>query len=186
MDFTLNSEEKRFLLKLARDTIKARLEDRPLPDPEPISETLKVQTGAFVTLSKNRQLRGCIGYVVGIKPLYEAIKDLAVSAAFNDPRFPPLSSEEFPQIEIEISVLTPLTPVKDISEIEVGRDGLMIKNGFYEGLLLPQVATEYGWDRETFLNETCLKAGLHPYAWKEPETEIFKFSALIFSENDEK
>ncbi len=185
MEFNLSSEEKRYLLKLARDTISARLNQQPLPEPKPITPNLKVHTGAFVTINKRGQLRGCIGYVEGIKPLYQAIQDLALSAAFNDPRFPPLTKDELPQTEIEISVLTPLIPVHDISEIQIGRDGLLVKNGFYEGLLLPQVATEYGWDVETFLSETCLKAGLPPNAWKDPDTEIFKFSALIFSESDE-
>ncbi len=185
MAFTLNKEEKKYLLKLARETIKASLFDQPLPKAEPITENLKTKTGAFVTLNKRGQLRGCIGYVVGHRPLYQAIQELALSAAFNDPRFPPVQKEEFNDLEIEISVLTPLEPVKDVSEIEVGKHGLMVRNGFYEGLLLPQVATEYGWDRQTFLEETCLKAGLPPNAWRDPQTEIFKFSALIFSEHDE-
>ncbi len=185
MEFKLSPEEKRYLLQLARNTITARLNQQPLPEAKPITENLKVHTGAFVTINKRGQLRGCIGYVEGIKPLYQAVQDLALSAAFNDPRFPPLTKSELPQTEIEISVLTPLTPVHNISEIKVGRDGLLVKNGFYEGLLLPQVATEYGWDVETFLSETCIKAGLPPSAWKDPDTEIFKFSALIFSEKDE-
>ncbi|MHB2154252.1 AmmeMemoRadiSam system protein A [Calditrichota bacterium GD2] len=186
MGFNLNQDEKKYLLQLARETIKARLFGRPLPQPEAISENLKTNTGAFVTLTKNGRLRGCIGYVVGLKPLYQAIQELAIAAAFNDPRFPPLEKEELDDVEIEISVLTPLEPVKDVSEIETGKHGLMVRNGFYEGLLLPQVASEYGWDRETFLSETCLKAGLPPTAWQDPRTEIFKFSALIFRENDGK
>ncbi len=185
MEFNLSYEEKRYLLQLARDTISARLAQQPLPEPKPISENLKIRTGAFVTINKRSQLRGCIGYVEGIKPLYQAVQNLALSAAFNDPRFSPLSKDELPQTEIEISVLSPLTPVEDISEIKIGRDGLLVKNGFYEGLLLPQVATEYGWNVETFLNETCFKAGLPPDAWKDPETQILKFSAFIFSETDE-
>ncbi len=185
MEINLSAEEKRYLLQLARETISARLNQQPLPEAKPISENLAMHTGAFVTLNKHKQLRGCIGYVEGIKPLYQAVQDLALSAAFNDPRFPPLSKDELPLIEIEISVLSPLMPVHDISQIKIGRDGLLVKNGFYEGLLLPQVATEYGWGVETFLSETCLKAGLSPSAWKDPETEIFKFNALIFSETDE-
>ncbi len=184
MDFNLNKEEKRFLLNLARESIKAHLENAPLPAPEPISENLKVKAGAFVTINKRHQLRGCIGYVIGIKPLYQAIQDLALSAAFNDPRFPPLRKEEFRELEIEISVLSPLKRVNDISEIEVGKHGLLIRRGMYEGLLLPQVATEYGWDRQTFLKETCHKAGLPSNAWQDPETQIFKFSAFIFSEHE--
>ena len=184
MEFNLNNEEKKYLLQLARETIKAQLHEQPLPEPEPITESLKTKTGAFVTLNKNGRLRGCIGYVIGLKPLYQAIPDLALAAAFNDPRFPPLQKDELDDLQIEISVLTPLQKVNDVNEIEVGKHGLMVRQGFYEGLLLPQVATEYGWDRNTFLNETCLKAGLPPEAWQDPETEIFKFSALIFSEDE--
>jgi len=184
MAFNLSDEEKKYLLRLARETIEARLNDQPLPKPEALTPNLKVKTGAFVTLNKRRHLRGCIGYVLGLKPLYQAIPDLALAAAFNDPRFPPLTKEELDDVEIEISVLTPLEKVNDPNEIEVGKHGLMVRQGFYEGLLLPQVATEYGWDKWTFLGETCLKAGLPPDAWKDQDTEIFKFSALIFSEED--
>ncbi len=184
MTFNLNKQEKKYLLQIARETIKAKLFDLPLPKPEPIGENLKVKSGAFVTINKHGHLRGCIGYIAGFKPLYEAIPELAISAAFNDPRFPPLQKDEFEHLEIEISVLTPLEEIKDINEIEVGKHGLMVEQGFYQGLLLPQVATEYGWDKETFLQETCLKAGLPAHCWQDPATKIFKFSAIIFSDHD--
>ncbi len=184
MSFHLNEEEKKFLLQLARKTIKNFLDERTEKEETYFSENLKTESGAFVTLHKQGELRGCIGYVVGFKPLQDAIQDLAVSAAFNDPRFPPLSKDEFKQIELEISVLTPLERVRSIKEIQIGRDGLMIKRPPFEGLLLPQVATEYNWDVETFLEHTCRKAGLPPDAWKDEDTEIWKFSAIIFSEKE--
>lgn len=184
MDFQLTDDEKKFMLRLARSTILDFLNERPLQKQDYFSETLKTKCGAFVTLHIRGQLRGCIGYVTAIKPLQEAIADLAISAAFNDPRFPPLRKTEFDQIDIEISVLTPLQNVSNIDEIQVGRDGLVIKQGAYQGLLLPQVATEYGWDTLTFLHETCHKAGLPADAWQDEHTEIFRFQALIFSEND--
>jgi len=182
MSFRLSDSEKFFLLKLARETIFNFLHDKSSSKQDFFSENLKTKTGAFVTIHKKGALRGCIGYVRGFKPLQEAISDLAVSAAFNDPRFPPLQMDEFTEIDLEISVLTPLQRVSDISEIKIGRDGLLIKRPPYQGLLLPQVAMEYGWDVETFLAETCRKAGLPANAWQDSEAEIERFSALIFSE----
>ncbi len=182
MSFSINEQEKIFLLELARKSIRNFLEDKQPGVIEYFSETLKTHSGAFVTLHINHDLRGCIGYVKAFKPLQDAISDLAVSAAFNDPRFPTLIEKEFDDIDIEISVLTPLAKVNDTSEIKIGRDGLLIKKGFYEGLLLPQVATDYNWDRDTFLEQTCHKAHLPAEAWKDSETEIFSFSAIIFSE----
>ena len=183
MSFDLNNQEKIFLLKLARTSIRLHLLGK-YPEQTPyFSETLKTESGAFVTLHINKELRGCIGYVKAFKPLQDAIADLAVSAAFNDPRFPALASEEFKQIDLEISVLTPPEIVKDVSDIQIGRDGLIIKNGFYEGLLLPQVAVEYNWDRNTFLEQTCRTAGLSANSWQDEETKILSFSALIFDES---
>ncbi len=182
MAFTLNADEKIFLLQLARTTIRLFLDGKEPLHPEPYSQTLATPSGAFVTLHKQGELRGCIGYVKPFKPLQQAIVDLSVSAAFNDPRFPALTVDEFPLIDLEISVLTPLESVKNVSEIQIGRDGLIIKQGFYEGLLLPQVATEYGWDVPTFLEQTCRKAGLPKDAWKNTNTEIKRFSAIIFDE----
>jgi len=184
MAFQLDDDEKKYLLRLVRRTISGFLKNEDPEKQDYFSENLKTKTGAFVTLHKNNDLRGCIGYVAGYTPLQETISDLAVSAAFRDPRFSPVEEAELEEIDIEISVLTPLETVKDISEIAIGRDGLKIKRPPYEGLLLPQVASEYGWDVETFLEQTCGKAGLPKSAWKEPDTEIKKFSALIFGEND--
>ena len=183
MPFSLDTQEKQFLLKLARESILNYLHKNNTISSDFFSENLKIHSGAFVTLHKQGQLRGCIGYVKAFKPLQEAIKELAISAAFNDPRFPELSLQEYDQIDMEISVLTPLERVEDVSQIEIGRDGLLIKNGYYEGLLLPQVATEYGWDVNTFLEQTCHKAGLPADSWEDEQTEIFSFSAIIFDES---
>jgi len=184
MDYQLSDDEKIFLLKLARQTINHFLKNEPLPKPDYFSDRLKEKAGAFVTLHIDGNLRGCIGYVVAIKPLQDAVSDLAISAAFNDPRFQPLTMPEFDKIDIEISVLTPTERVKSIEDIKVGRDGLLIRQPPFEGLLLPQVAIEYNWDTGTFLKETCHKAGLPGDCWQKPQTEIYKFQALIFSEHD--
>jgi AmmeMemoRadiSam system protein A len=134
-------------------------------------------------LHKHGQLRGCIGYIEGIKSIYDTIKEMAIAAAFQDPRFPALQKDELDQIDIEISLLTPLEKVESKEDIKIGKHGLLIRNGFNSGLLLPQVATEWNWDVETFLEQTCRKAGLHGNCWKESSTQIFRFSAEIFSES---
>jgi AmmeMemoRadiSam system protein A len=148
------------------------------------SPIMKEKRGAFVTLTRKGSLRGCIGYIVPVKPLAVTIQEMAGAAAFRDPRFNPVKKEEVNDLEIEISVLTPLQEIKDINEVEVGKHGLIIEKGTSSGLLLPQVATDYGWDRETFLTHTCKKAGLHENAWKDPDTKIKIFSAEIFHENE--
>jgi len=180
----LNKEEKIYLLKLARETIETQLKYHRNPETTPISEKVKEKFGVFVTLHKFGELRGCIGYVEGIKPLYLAVMDMARAAAFEDPRFPPVEMSEVKDLDIEISVLSPLKKIQDISEIEIGKHGLIMERGFHRGLLLPQVATEWGWNREEFLRQTCIKAGLPPDAWKDPETTIYIFSAEIFSEKE--
>jgi len=156
----LTNDEKKFLLTLARQVITSTSEGKDFSTPSFYSDTLKNEQGVFVTLHKNGQLRGCIGYVEAVHPLQIAVEKMAFSAAFNDPRFPPLSKEETDLLEIEISVLSPLQEIKNIEEIEVGKHGLMLELDYYKGLLLPQVAIEYNWDRETFLQHTCRKAGL--------------------------
>ena len=177
----MTAEDRRFLLELARTAITAGLGDRPLPSPMPDSAFLLETRGAFVTLKINDVLRGCIGHVIDVAPLWRAVRDIAVAAAFDDPRFPPLTSDELQQVGIEISVLTPLRR-SSAEEVVVGRHGVLIENGAARGLLLPQVATEYGWDRETFLDHTCRKAGLEPGCWRRPETTISTFSAEVFAE----
>lgn len=184
IDLGLNENEKKYLLSVARSVIQARCEGKNVSLQPPPSSKLQEKRGAFVTLHKKGELRGCIGYIEAIKPLYQTVAQMAEAAAFNDPRFPPVTNSEIEDLEIEISVLTPLTKIDNIETIEVGKHGILIRKGFYQGLLLPQVATEYGWDRITFLNHTCTKAGLPPNCWKDPDTEIYVFSADIFSEKD--
>jgi AmmeMemoRadiSam system protein A len=181
----LTREQKTSLLQLARTTIAEKLgvetASRELKFSDPIFD---MKCGAFVTLHMKGDLRGCIGYIVGVKSIPETIIEMAQSSAFKDPRFRPLSAEEYKKIDIEISVLTPIEPVHSVDEIVVGRDGLIISRGFNQGLLLPQVPVEQGWDRDTFLEHTCYKAGLPGNAWKDKATKIQKFSALVFGEKE--
>jgi len=177
----LTREEQLYLLDLAEKTVAAAVNHRPLPDPKDVPERLKVKRGAFVTLEKHHELRGCIGYILPIYPLYKTVIEMAKAAALDDPRFPPVSPSELKDITVEISVLTVPQKISDPSEIEVGKHGIIIKRGFNQGLLLPQVATDYGWDRETFLEHTCLKAGLPRDAWQDKNTEIQIFSAQVFN-----
>ncbi len=180
----LSKEEKRSLLKLARDTIQGKLQHRVPENYQPASDTLKEPCGAFVTLHKGGALRGCIGLVEAMKPLYKSVHEMALAAAFDDPRFPPLGRDELEEIDIEISVMSPPKRIKDVNEIEVGKHGIIMKRGFHQGLLLPQVATEQGWDRDTFLEHTCYKANMMGDCWKQPDTEIYIFSAEVFGEKD--
>jgi len=178
----LTKQEQDLLLKIARKSIEAGLTGEGIPPPEIKSDTLKEKMGAFVTLKKQGRLRGCIGFIEGKKPLYETVEEMARAAAFRDPRFRPVREDELRHLDIEISALTPLKQIHDIDEIEVGRHGLYLVKGCCSGLLLPQVATEYNWDRMTFLKETCMKAGLPEDAWKDTDAQIFIFSAHVFSE----
>lgn len=179
----LSDNSQRVLLQLARSTIenKLKIKDNPKINPVDYPE-LNINAGVFVTLHKKGELRGCIGNFDFSAKLIDQIERMAIAAAFQDPRFSPLKQTEFNEINIEISVLSPPKIITDLQEIEVGKHGLIISRGYYHGVLLPQVATEYGWDRETFLDHTCLKAGLPINAWKEPSTRIEIFSAEVFGE----
>ncbi|WP_300161337.1 AmmeMemoRadiSam system protein A [Solidesulfovibrio sp.] len=178
--FALTDQEKDYLKDLVRLRIAARLAGRKAALPEPPSDVLREPHGAFVTLTLRGRLRGCIGHIVGDAPLYETIAEMAEAAAFGDPRFPPLSRQEFDQLAVEISVLSPLTPCPDASQVTVGRHGLLVRRGGRSGLLLPQVPVEWGWDREAFLDQTCRKAGLEPGCWREPGTTLLWFEAEVF------
>ena len=180
----LNETQRKTLLQIARDSIASVLAGkRPDLTQYAIDDDLRRPAGAFVTLNdREGELRGCIGSIEPVAPLFQAVSSSAVSAAFRDPRFYPVKPEELPSLHLEISVMGPITRVKDFSEIVVGRDGLIASRGPYAGLLLPQVATEYGWDRDTFLSQTCVKAGLPPAAWHSPDTKIDRFSAEVFGE----
>lgn len=178
----IGSAARSFLLGLARATIAAGLGGRALPSEDPTDPVLLEPRGAFVTLTSGGRLRGCIGHVVGVSPLWMSVRDNALAAAFGDPRFPPLAGHELPAVRIEISALTPLVRCAP-EEITVGRDGVLIERGAARGLLLPQVAVELGWDRETFLDHTCGKAGLAAGCWHEPDTVLFRFAAEVFGED---
>jgi len=182
--FSLGAHEKSELLALARKSVEYAVKERQAYEPPAAAdESLDQERGAFVTLKKSGELRGCIGYTSAVKPLYMAVRDTATLAALRDSRFPPVSAAELGQIEYEISVLSPLRRVRDVREIKVGEHGLLMKNGGYEGLLLPQVPVEQKWDRQTFLEETCAKAGMPAKCWKDENTDIFMFTAVVFGEN---
>jgi len=178
----LSSEAKKELLALARRTIEERLKIGQTAEYEPGLPELLEKRGAFVTLKKKGDLRGCIGNFQSRENLARTIREMALAAAFEDPRFPPVTLPELAKIDIEISVLTPLKEVQDPREIKVGEDGIYITRGINRGVFLPQVATEQGWDRETFLENCCYKAGLPGDAWEQKGTKIEKFQAIIFGE----
>jgi len=168
------------LLRLARESITAHVKRLPKPSPE-AEGIFGRPGGAFVTLHVNGSLRGCIGHVDVNDPLGEVIAHCAVAASSQDPRFAPLTDRELETVQIEISLLTPFESISGAAEIEIGRHGLVVEHGWHRGLLLPQVATEWRWDRETFLAHTCRKAGLPVDAWKNG-ARLFRFEAEVFSE----
>ena len=178
----LSAEDRKELLKLARMSIGFALDECGRPKKPVGGKALNALCGAFVTLHLRGELRGCIGFIEARSPLTATIQEAAEKAAFEDPRFSPLTSEEFKAVEIEISVLSPLKKVVDVSEIQVGTHGLVIDSGYSRGLLLPQVAVEYGWERDEFLSHTARKAGLAPDAWKEKDVALYLFTSEVFSE----
>jgi AmmeMemoRadiSam system protein A len=178
----LDDSDKVSLLNLARTTLEVSFSQESTAAFQTDSPDLMEHKGAFVTLHRKGELRGCIGQLDPDRELYKVVERCAMSAAFEDARFPPLQQKELDDLDIEISVLTPFQRIKNIDEIAVGKHGLYIVQGLYRGLLLPQVAEEYGWDRITFLEQTCHKAGLSVSAWKDPHTEIYSFEAEVFSD----
>lgn len=184
-DFTLTTQQKTLLLELARSTLQTWLGEQKRPHEDVDDDILKQPCGAFVTLTTlSGELRGCIGHVVARTSLYKTVIECAISAACQDPRFPPLKLEELDKVTIEISVLSPPRKIRAIDEIEVGKHGLIITKGLNKGLLLPQVGARYGWTPETFLVHTCMKAGLPRDGWKSDDAVIEIFSALVFGETD--
>lgn len=181
MEDHLSKEQQNYLLDLARRTINHYL-DRGRPLKEKTDDPLLQQKrGAFVTLKVENELRGCIGYPMPYKSLLETVIDCAIAAATQDFRFPSIKEEELSRLKIEISVLSLPWKVEDISEIKIGEHGIIVSKGPHRGLLLPQVAVEWNWDRETFLNHGCLKAGLAEHEWKKGAS-LEVFSAQVFSE----
>lgn len=183
MSMSLTADEKRTLLELARATITAKANGEALPAPPPSTPALAETRGAFVTLHSNGRLRGCIGYIEGVRPLAEAIVDNALSAAFRDPRFEPVVADEVAGLEIEISALTPLRAVGSWRDIQVPRHGVALTRGPRKAVFLPQVAAEEGWDRDTMLAHLAMKAGLPPDAWREGAA-FQVFEADVFSEKE--
>ena len=192
MSFEITDQEGKFLINLARDTVKQYLETGKAPKPpKETPKKLFERCGVFVTINSLRngeKLRGCIGYPYPTSPLVEAVIDNAVNAATEDPRFEPLSPAELEKVVFEVSVLTPPEPVEAknpkeyLSKIKVGKDGLIVERGPYKGLLLPQVPVELGWCEEEFLCQCCMKAGLPPDTWLTKDAKIYKFKAIVFEE----
>ena len=176
----MTDSEREALLKIARDAIMAHVrQDKPRETPPVALAT--VLAGAFVSIHKHGDLRGCIGHIDADRPLTQVIAQCAVSACTSDPRFPAVKADELPEIDIEVSILGPLEAVSGPDEIEIGRHGLLVARDGRRGLLLPQVATEWKWDAATFLAHTCRKAGLPADAWKKGAS-VWRFDADVFSE----
>jgi AmmeMemoRadiSam system protein A len=180
----LTTDEKKHLLRIARNSIEAALTSKPARLTGSVGKSLNELCGAFVTLHLHGELRGCIGYIEPRFPLNETVQEVAEKAALEDPRFPPLTMKELESVEIEISVLSPLKKIFGVQEIVVGTHGLVVDAGYTRGLLLPQVATEWGWDREQFVSQTCRKAGLQKDAWKQKGVTIYSFTSTVFSETE--
>jgi len=181
-DRYLADAEREELLQIARRAATTWLREGRIPDESPASDKLNAPGAAFVTLTQEGQLRGCIGYTEARAPLYRTVQECAVASATEDPRFLPLSPDEIGSVRIEISVLTPLLPIRP-DAVDVGVHGLMVRRGGRRGLLLPQVPAEYGWDRETFLAQVCIKAGLPLDAWR-TGAELYSFTAEVFAEGE--
>jgi AmmeMemoRadiSam system protein A len=176
-----NVEDRRVLLQLARDAVTAHVAGRSAPEP-PLTGAFARQGGAFVTLHVRGDLRGCIGHIAADDLIGRLVARCAIAACSEDPRFPPLAASELPALQIELSLLGPLEPITGPDDFEIGRHGLVVELGWRRGLLLPQVATEWSWDRETFLSQTCRKAGLPLDAWRKG-AKLWRFEAEVFDES---
>jgi AmmeMemoRadiSam system protein A len=172
-------DDRQTLLTIAHESILSSFSDRTLP-PTPVSPCLSEPRGVFTTLYLRSRLRGCVGYAMPVAPLYLAVAETARAAAFEDSRFSPVTRREAAELEVSLSVLSPLFPIQP-EQVVIGQHGLVIALGAYRGLLLPQVPAEYGWDRVTFLEQTCHKAGLAPDAWR-TGASIEAFTAEVFGD----
>lgn len=183
-EFKLSGKERSALLNIARKSVDTAVRQGKLYECSPGGlEALALDRGAFVTLKERGGLRGCVGYITPMKPLCMTVRDTAALAAVRDQRFPPVAAAELPVLQYEISVLSPLRRVTDWKQIQVGRDGLLVWKAESEGVLLPQVATEAHWDRNTLLNQTCVKAGLPERCWQDEDTDVFRFTAVVFGQS---
>ena len=178
----LSKDEQSELLTIARRAVEGVIHETPMAPITFSGGGLASPGGAFVTLRRNGELRGCIGYIESPLPVAQVVAEVAVKAAYEDPRFPPVSQDEVRELVFEVSVLSPLRRVSDIGSIRVGEHGLVLEFEGGRGLLLPQVAREHGWTREEFLNNTARKAGLTAEAWKDPHAMLYVFSAKVFHE----
>ncbi len=181
MSNLLSDKEQKLLLEIARESITGFITDGQTPPRVVATKKLLAPQGCFVTIRNNGDLRGCIGIFVAERPLFQMIQDMAVSAATRDPRFYPMKKADLDSFKVEISVLSPLKKIERTEEIKVGMHGLYLEKRAMRGVLLPQVAVENRWDRETFLSQTCLKAGLRHDEWREG-TDIYTFKAQVFGE----
>jgi AmmeMemoRadiSam system protein A len=175
-----SDSDRRLLLQLARDAIAAQVHRLPAPAPE-LAGVLAQPGGAFVSIHRHGDLRGCIGHIEANEPLGQVVVRCAVAACSRDPRFPSVTAEELADLDLELSLLGPLEPIAGADDVEIGTHGLVVEQGWRRGLLLPQVATEWKWDREAFLAHTCHKAGLPVDAWKKG-AKMWRFQAEVFGE----
>lgn len=179
MDIELSKQDRDTLKIIARETLAARLDHRSSVYPEH-SPALEKRYGMFVTIKVHGQLRGCIGRMSSNQPLIDTVKDMALAAGFEDPRFPPLSHTELPLLDLEITILGPLEPLSPPDNFTIGTHGLFISSHGRSGVLLPQVAVDYGWSKTEFLQHVCLKAGLAPEIWKSPDSDLYRFEGTVF------
>lgn len=180
----LDKEMATKLIRVARNAIDACLTETDPPAEEIKDRGLNQSAGCFVTIHKDGKLRGCIGNFVSEQPLYREVAQMAVAAATSDPRFYAMNREDIGAYSLDISVLSPLEKIEDPTLIEVGTHGIYLEKDYSRGVLLPQVATEQGWDRQTFLEQTCIKAGLPPNSWQSPRTSIYVFTAQVITEHE--
>jgi uncharacterized protein len=183
----MTDESKRQLLAIARQRVGAAVSGQTLPEIRDAGPELQGKQGCFVTLKNGHRLRGCLGNFVSDQPLFKLVADMAVSSATEDPRFvhDPITQSEVPQLTIEISVLSPMKKIANPLDMKLGVDGIYVRRGWAAGCFLPQVATETGWSKEEFLSYCCAeKAGLSADAWKKPGTDVFTFTAEVFSEDE--
>jgi len=176
----LSNDDKQRLLEIARDAIEFYALNKSRKEYKVISGALKTNGAAFVTIKIDDKLRGCIGRVEARLPLYKCVREMAIGAAFEDPRFTAIQKDDIYCLQIEISVLTDLIPVLKLDDVLVGRDGLVVRSKKESGLLLPQVATEWGWDSREFMRQTCVKAGLNPLAFEQSHVRVYRFEAEVF------
>jgi uncharacterized protein len=181
-DMQLSPKARDELLDLAYQAITDSVLSRHTPGVPPADPELNQRAGAFVTLMRHGDLRGCVGHVQADMPIWQVVQQMAISAAEEDPRFFPLTQRELDDLEVEISVLSPLKHIDDVEQIEVGKHGLLISKGWARGLLLPQVPGEYGWDRNAFLEAVCKKAGLPGGSWRHGAS-LQTFTALVFGKH---